>query len=385
MDFFGVEGLVVTNEDLEFQGVWIFKEQYEEEGQMVSPGLWFFKQVDLEREEPITQYTTGFSYGSSTVHKIQASYINTDSNNRFVSDTEMSSLQPKTDNLLSTNDKTVVGGMNEINSIAKGATQAVSYGNISTMVTALNAMSASQYRTGQNIYIVTLNVPDLWISSVEQSSVPYTYVDDTTFVNALTTNGYVQVGYYKLSAMETNKVDLTNYYTKSQTDTALAGKVGFTDYANVDDAGVICVGGYGSSLDASSHRIYAEPFVYSIYANAGGTIFISKGTLENIKTDLLNRAMQGNVKTTMDAVAVANAQYYLGEQTTVAIVLPSSANAGETITCVFYSGATATALSISGSYLGTLPTPATNQRIELNLLFDSQNWCLLSNVLAVGE
>jgi hypothetical protein len=77
------------------------------------------------------------------------------------------------------------------------------------MITALNVLASTEYNVGQSIYIVTVDVPDLWISSVEQSSSTYIYVDDDTFVTALDTNGYVQVGYYKLSRLETGKVDLT--------------------------------------------------------------------------------------------------------------------------------------------------------------------------------
>jgi len=64
--------------------------------------------------------------------------------------------------------------------------------------------------------IVTLEVPDLWISGIESTSSIYTYVDDETFVNLLATDGYVQVGYYKLSALETQKVNLDDYVTKTE-------------------------------------------------------------------------------------------------------------------------------------------------------------------------
>jgi len=103
---------------------------------------------------------------------------------------------------------------NTAKSIAEGANQALSYSNYSNMITAFNALSSTTYRVGQNIYINTLEVPDLWIGSVESSSSTYTYTTDEAFITALETNGYVQVGYYKLSALETQKVDLTNYATK---------------------------------------------------------------------------------------------------------------------------------------------------------------------------
>lgn len=117
----------------------------------------------------------------------------------------------------------------EIEAIAKGANQALSYANYQSMITAFNSLEDDVYNVGQNVMIVTLNVPDLWISSVESTSVAYTYTTDEAFMNDLATNGYVQIGYYRLSALETQKVDLTNYYTKSATDNLLNDKANTSD------------------------------------------------------------------------------------------------------------------------------------------------------------
>lgn len=109
--------------------------------------------------------------------------------------------------------------------IALGANQSLSFSNYQAMITAFNSLANNVYNVGQNVMIITLNVPDLWISSIESTSSAYTYTTDEAFTTELATNGYVQVGYYRLSALETQKVDLTNYYTKSQADTLLGSKV----------------------------------------------------------------------------------------------------------------------------------------------------------------
>ena len=57
-----------------------------------------------------------------------------------------------------------------------GANKAVSFVNYSSMITSLNTLSNTSYSVGQNIMIVTLNVPDLWVSEVAETSVAYTYV-----------------------------------------------------------------------------------------------------------------------------------------------------------------------------------------------------------------
>ena len=137
---------------------------------------------------------------------------------------DISGKQNITDNTLTTNNKTVPTAINEVNSIAKGANQALSYSNYQAMITAFNSFGNSAYNVGQNVMIVTLEVPDLWISGIESSSTQYTYTNDSAFTNELEENGYVKVGYYKLSALETQKVDLTNYYNKTQSDSLLNAK-----------------------------------------------------------------------------------------------------------------------------------------------------------------
>ena len=123
----------------------------------------------------------------------------------------------------------------QVESIAKGAGQAVSYGNYATMIDALNVMPRGRYRVGQSVMIVTVDVPDLWISAIGEESTEYTYTSDEDFVSAIKSNGSVKVGHYQLSQLETQKVDLTEYVKN-------------TDYAADGKAGVIKVGKYAIGL-----------------------------------------------------------------------------------------------------------------------------------------
>lgn len=143
-------------------------------------------------------------------------YWNTQDKQEIVTDVE-TALQPTITAIQNTADTA--------ERIARGANQSLSFSNYQAMITAFNSLANNVYSTGQNVMIITLNVPDLWISSIESTSQTYTYTTDEAFTTALNTNGYVQVGYYRLSALETQKVDLTNYYTKSQADTLLGAKV----------------------------------------------------------------------------------------------------------------------------------------------------------------
>lgn len=83
-----------------------------------------------------------------------------------------------------------------------------------TLVNTLNSSDNMAYEQGLSIYILALNVPDIWIASVENESVHYTYTSDEDLVEDLK-NGTVQVGYYKLAPLETQKVEMTDYVKKA--------------------------------------------------------------------------------------------------------------------------------------------------------------------------
>ena len=99
--------------------------------------------------------------------------------------------------------------------IAKGANKALTYGDYHTMIVTLNSLSNDTFVIGQNLLIITLNVPDLWISGIADESVVYTFTSDEDFVSDLA-DGTVQVGYYVLSPLETQKVDLSEYINKTE-------------------------------------------------------------------------------------------------------------------------------------------------------------------------
>lgn len=94
--------------------------------------------------------------------------------------------------------------------VAEGAAKALAYPCYSDMVTALQG--DLELHTGQHILIQTLEVPDLWVYEVASSYSAFTYVSDESIVESLKQEP-IQVGYYKLSALETQKVDLSQYST----------------------------------------------------------------------------------------------------------------------------------------------------------------------------
>ena len=90
-----------------------------------------------------------------------------------------------------------------------------------------------------------------------------------------------------------------------------------------------------------------------------------------------------DIRTALDDVAVAGAQYYLGEQTEVSIVLPAEADVGKIVLVSWYNGDTAATLSITGTMLDFDFVPSANTRSEINALWDGRYWAVLGNEMDV--
>ena len=112
---------------------------------------------------------------------------------------------------------TVEATANEAKSIAEGRTRAVAYQNYQSMVSALNAATTTEFKVGDNIFIQAKNVPDLWIYSAESTTSSYIYTTDDALVAAIQSAGFIQIGFYKVAVLETEKVDLTNYVPATRT------------------------------------------------------------------------------------------------------------------------------------------------------------------------
>lgn len=104
--------------------------------------------------------------------------------------------------------------IDEAEALAKGATSGKVYVNYEAMVSALNAADNTFLSIPEHVLIQTIGVPDVWVMLIDNNSVPYEYTNDQEIVDALA-SGYIQVGYYVLSALETQKVDLSDYAKKS--------------------------------------------------------------------------------------------------------------------------------------------------------------------------
>ena len=109
--------------------------------------------------------------------------------------------------------QTVQAAADDAKSIAEGRSRGVVFPSYQAAVDDLNGAEAGVYRLGDNIYILTMDVPDLLVSAVAEDPQPYEYADDDTLMDDLA-KGEVQMGFYKVARLETAKVDLSEIRTE---------------------------------------------------------------------------------------------------------------------------------------------------------------------------
>lgn len=104
---------------------------------------------------------------------------------------------------------------NELRDGLAGKANTKTYENYQAFVTAMGLLPKSELKVGDNIYIKKLDVPDMWVAAVNATSTSYTYTNDQAIINALDTTSGLTVGYFSFSKLETEKVDLSTYQTKT--------------------------------------------------------------------------------------------------------------------------------------------------------------------------
>lgn len=105
--------------------------------------------------------------------------------------------------------------------------------------------------------------------------------------------------------------------------------------------------------------------------------------VEQLAEEVGGKQTKYAIKTAMDSIAEPHTQYYLGEQATVEIVLPDTAEIGQIITACWYNGDTPATLSITGTMLDFAYVPTANTRSEVNALWDGTYWAVIGNEMAV--
>ena len=135
---------------------------------------------------------------------------------------------------------------NQAYTLAEGRARAVAFDTLDSVKTNLKAASNSAYKVGDHILIKASNTPDYWISAILTSN----------------TGDY---GYYELTALETPKVDLSGYQTKTDSSLTTTAK-----------SVVGAIGDVKTTADSASSK--ATTNATSITNIINGTTVVAKAT-----------------------------------------------------------------------------------------------------------
>lgn len=128
---------------------------------------------------------------------VQVAQIGTNTNNISANTTAISGINGEITTMKGTISANTTLA-NQALSLAQGRSRGVSFDTVQAMTSALKGASKTEYKIGDTIYIKAVGTSDYWVSGILDTN----------------TGTY---GYYELSELETDKVDLTGYQTKNLT------------------------------------------------------------------------------------------------------------------------------------------------------------------------
>lgn len=86
---------------------------------------------------------------------------------------------------------------------------AVGFMTLEEAITAVNGYDNTVLKTNDNILVVAQGSPDLYVTSVEATSIPYNFTTVDNFNDDLVKNTVLQIGYYKVAFYETDGQPVT--------------------------------------------------------------------------------------------------------------------------------------------------------------------------------
>lgn len=89
---------------------------------------------------------------------------------------------------------------------------AVGFMTLEEAITALNGYDNTVLKTNDNIIVVAQGSPDLYVTGVEATNIPYNFTTVDKFNDDLVKNTVLQIGYYKVAFYETNGQPVTVAY-----------------------------------------------------------------------------------------------------------------------------------------------------------------------------
>lgn len=89
---------------------------------------------------------------------------------------------------------------------------AVGFMTLQEAITAVNGYDNTVLKTNDNILVVAQGSPDLYVTSVEATNIPYNFTTVDKFNDDLVKNTVLQIGYYKVAVYETDGQPVTVAY-----------------------------------------------------------------------------------------------------------------------------------------------------------------------------
>lgn len=119
---------------------------------------------------------------------------------------------------------------------------AVGFMTLEEAITAVNGYDNTVLKTNDNILVVAQGSPDLYVTSVEATSVPYNFTTVDDFNDDLVKNTVLQIGYYKVAFYETDgqpvtvawqNVVVNNWVASTEfSDFPYEAKINLTDFVD---------------------------------------------------------------------------------------------------------------------------------------------------------
>lgn len=190
-------------------------------------------------------------------------------------------LQPAGDYALNTRVDELETELDEIASIQKQAAQAIGYRSYEEMIQDLSEADKDKYLIGQSMFIKTDGVTDVWVFNTVTEPKVYTYTNDAKVQEDLAKLSGLEVGYYVLAPLETEKVNLTNY-------------VQFNNYPSTQKGGVI-------KIDENS-GVYTEDGVIRTISATQEQINLKENEHNVITPSNLEYAVKSIISKTSDLV-----------------------------------------------------------------------------------
>lgn len=256
--------------------------------------------ASLWKEIPTNEAITSLLQNYVANNKIKSSYSTMQGDVYDVSyvNSNFAEKQDKTDSDLLTINKSIVPAINEVNNLAKEKQSSKSFVNYSALITYLQNLGGTALNMGQSLYVKTLNVPDLWIYENQvDPKATYVYESDEKFLSDLRQTGTLQIGFYKVAELETQKVDLSEYVETNKIKSAYSTSQGAVyDVTYVNSALTNCIPkisnpdgsvgngrivvtkqdgtlNYTSTLASSLARLTDVPTVKSSYSATAGEVY----------------------------------------------------------------------------------------------------------------